>query len=76
MSQGNVRIPKISVEVELTLIDGQVMTGQVFILATQRVLDLLNAVEPFLPFRRQGSGEVILLNKAAIAVARPLDHRD
>ena len=68
------KIPTIEVEVELDLSDGTSQTGVVFILANQRVLDLLNDPRAFFPFRRR-DGQVIMLNKRQVVAVRPLDQR-
>jgi len=67
-------IPKIAVDVELTLYEGTTQLGQVFIKANQRVLDLLNEAVSFFPFRGQ-NGQVTLINKNSVVGVRPLDQR-
>lgn len=73
MPTTNNRIPKLKVEVELVLSDGRTLHGQVFLLPSQRVIDLLNGPEPFFPFREGASGKITLCNKSAVSTLRPLD---
>jgi len=75
MSDPGRRIPKITVEVELTLSDGSRQRGMIFISATQRVSDLLNAPEPYFAFRPSDDRDVLLINKSAVAMVKPLDQR-
>ncbi|MFZ5608101.1 MAG: hypothetical protein ACOY99_00660 [Pseudomonadota bacterium] len=63
---------KINVEVDLVLHDGTRLNGLVFIGLDERVQDLLNDAKPFFPLK-QNDGEVILINKSAVAVCKPLD---
>ena len=67
-------IPKIAVDVEITLYEGTTQLGQIFIKASQRVQDLLNEPTAFFPFRGQ-NGQVTLLNKNSVVGVRPLDQR-
>ncbi len=68
-------IPKITVDVELTLYEGTTQLGQVFINANQRVLDMLNEPSPFFPFRVSQTGQITLLSKSSVVAVRPLDQR-
>ena len=75
MSDPGRRIPKITVEVEVSLTDGRRQRGLVYINATQRVIDLMNEPEPFFVFRTEGDDQVLLLNKAAVVAIEPMDQR-
>jgi len=66
------RIPKIQERVEITMSDGAVLTGHVFIEATMRIQDLLNDAPRFFPLM-DDNAEVHLISKAAIARVRPYD---
>ena len=66
------KIPKIRERVEITMNDGTVMKGHVFIEATMRVQDLLNDVPRFFPLM-DDNAEVHLISKAAIARVHPYD---
>jgi hypothetical protein len=74
MSNG-IPVPKITVEVEITRLDGSKLRGDVFIAANERVLDMLNSANPFFPFRNADSRRVLLFNKAGIAAIEPLDQK-
>jgi hypothetical protein len=56
------KVPKVRVRADVTLQDGSQMSGQVFVEATTRIQDLLNAPEPFFPFV-DADGIVHLINK-------------
>ena len=62
---------KTNVDVELVLLDGTTLSGAVFIGLDERVQELLNDPKPFLPLRQDDNG-VLLVNKAAIALCKPL----
>ena len=66
------QIPKIKVRADVALVDGTVLRGHVFLEATTRVQDMLNAPTPFFPFVDE-TGVVRLVNKNAIAQVRPYD---
>lgn len=66
------KIPKVREYAELTLSDGTVMSGYVFVDATARIQDLLNDEAAFMPFIDQDE-TIHLLNKAAIVRIRPFD---
>ena len=51
---------------------GSGMSGQVFVEATSRIQDLLNAPEPFFPFVDE-TGIVHLINKSAVIQITPHD---
>lgn len=66
------KIPKVREYAELTLSDGMVLSGYVFVDATARIQDLLNDNAPFMPFI-DNSETVHLINKMAIVRIQPFD---
>ncbi len=63
-SKANIK-PTIKAEVELTLNDGTILTGNIFISPAERILDTLNDSRGYLPF--EGSdGMVRVLSKSII----------
>lgn len=68
----NVIRPKTKIRVELQKDDGSTMDGFVFVGGQERVLDLLNNSDPFLPFQHE-DGRYVMINKQAIAYAWPDD---
>ncbi len=56
----------IKTEVELTMTNGTVLHGEMFLCAEQQVLDILNGDRQFLPFEGV-DGAVSVINKSAIA---------
>lgn len=66
------KIPKVREYAELSLTDGTVLTGYVFVEATARIQDLLNNSTPFMPFIDQNE-TVHLVNKQAIVRIQPFD---
>ena len=66
------KIPKIRQYAEISLSDGSMLTGYVFVEATARIQDLLNNGAPFMPFIDE-SETVHLLNKGAIVRVWPFD---
>lgn len=66
------KIPKVRVHADLTLQSDAGMSGQVFVEATSRIQDLLNAPEPFFPFV-DASGNVHLINMNAVVQITPHD---
>ncbi len=66
------KIPKVREYVELTLGDGKIMRGYVFIDATSRIQDLLNADMRFFAFVDEQE-QIHLLNKEWVKVVRPHD---
>lgn len=48
------------------------MDGYVFVGGQERVLDLLNSKDPFMPFEHE-DGRLVMINKQAIAYAWPDD---
>ena len=71
-SGGNVT-QKVKTEVELVLTDGTVLSGEMFMHAEQRVLDIVNDERQFVPFA-SFDGPVKVINKAMIAHITPLGH--
>jgi hypothetical protein len=65
---------KTNYDVELVLKDGTTLSGAVFIGLDERVQELLNDPKPFLPLRLEDN-EVLLVNKSAIALCKPLAPR-
>ena len=66
------RVPKVREYAEITLMDGSVLTGYVFVDATARVQDLLNGQNAFFPFIDKNE-RIILLNKSSILHVKPHD---
>lgn len=66
------KIPKVREYAELSLTDGTVLSGYVFVEATARIQDLLNDSSPFMPFIDQNE-TVHLVNKLAIVRIQPFD---
>lgn len=66
------KIPKVREYAELSLTDGTILTGYVFVEATARIQDLLNNSTPFMPFIDQNE-TVHLVNKQAIVRIQPFD---
>jgi hypothetical protein len=65
-------IPKIKEYAEVTLTNGTVISGHVFLDARRRIQDMLNDPAPFFAFI-DASEKIILLNKAGVLSVRPLD---
>ena len=68
----NVIRPKTKIRVQLQKDDGTTMDGFVFVGGQERVLDLLNNADPFMPFQHD-DGRYVMINKQAIAYAWPED---
>lgn len=66
------KIPKVREYAEITLTNGTVLTGYVFVEATSRIQDLLNGEATFFPFIDK-EDRIHLLNKDAIIQVRPFD---
>ena len=66
------QIPKVRVRAEVTMTDGTHFDGHVFIEATSRIQDMLNAEEPFFPFI-DADGDLHLINKMLVGRVRPHD---
>ena len=63
---------KTNVEVEIILVDGTALAGSLFIGLDERVQELMNDPKPFFPLRLPNK-DVLLINKSAVAVCKPLD---
>ncbi len=63
---------KTKTEVELTLTDGSVLAGVLFMHADQRVLDIVNDDRAFIPFE-DADGQLTVINKSMIAHIRPME---
>lgn len=70
MLEGNKLKTKFRVEVEITLIDGSRMSGNLFLNRDERVLDLFNDQRAFVPFE-DASGAVRVLSKTTIIRVTP-----
>ncbi len=66
------KIPKVQVRVDMQLNDGANVSGHVFVEATVRVQDLLNAPELFFPFI-DNLGTMRLINKMSVTHIIPYD---
>ncbi len=66
--------PKTKIRVQLQQGDGTSLEGFVFVAGNERVLDLLNGREPFMPFETE-DGRYVMINKQAIAFAWPHDEQ-
>jgi 5'(3')-deoxyribonucleotidase len=66
------KIPKVREHAELVLTDGTVMKGYVFVDATVRIQDLLNAPNDFFPFIDE-QDVVHLISKRHVVHVRPFD---
>lgn len=66
------RIPKVREFAEVTMRDGAVLTGYVFVEATARIQDLLNGNNPFFPFVDEHQ-HIHLINKHHVIRVRPSD---
>lgn len=64
---------KVNAEVQLIMADGTQLTGYVFIGLDERVLDLMNDARPFFPLRLENQ-DIVIVNKAHVAVLKPIDH--
>jgi hypothetical protein len=66
------KTPKVREYAELTLTDGTVLSGYIFVDTTARIQDLLNDSAPFMPFINNAE-TVHLINKMAIVRIQPFD---
>jgi hypothetical protein len=66
------KVPKVREHAEIVLADGTRMKGYVFVDASLRIQDLLNAPNDFFPFVDE-EDVVHLINKRQIAHLRPYD---
>lgn len=64
--------PKTKIAVELHKTDGSVLEGHIYVAGSERILDVLNSLAPFLPIEVR-SGKVLLVNKNSINVVEPFD---
>ncbi len=64
--------PKSKVPVELHRDDGTVLEGYVYVGGQERILDLLNNHERFIPFELP-DGRILMVNKNAIVLVAPND---
>ena len=72
MDQHFPKVPKVREYAEITMNDGVILTGYVFVEATSRIQDLLNGDTPFMPFI-DDEERIHLINKIAIVRVRPFD---
>ena len=63
-------IAKKTLQVTMTLVDGTVLEGSVFLNNDERLLDLLNNGLPFLPVRLEDK-RMRMLSKSVIALCDP-----
>jgi hypothetical protein len=63
---------KTNVEVEVVLLDGTTLHGSVFIGLNERVQELLNDSKPYFPLRMPNN-DLLMVNKNAAAIVKPLD---
>ena len=66
--------PKKKAGVQLLLHDGSELSGSLFLLANQRIVDIVNDPRMFVPFMRS-DGTVIVLNKSAIMQIVPREQK-
>ena len=66
------KVPKVREYAEITLANGAVVTGYVFVEASSRIQDLLNEQPAFFPFVDKEE-RIHLLNKHMIVHVRPFD---
>ncbi|MCH8216868.1 MAG: hypothetical protein IH892_08865 [Planctomycetes bacterium] len=64
--------PKVKVEVELTTVDDRRLRGKLYLAGDQRVSDLMNLQNPFVPFVTS-DGNLLILNKSIIACIQILE---
>lgn len=65
-----VQLPKSKTTVSVVTIDGEIFDGSFFVSGDQRVKDLLNGENEFLPFETLG-GSIYILNRATISRVMP-----
>ncbi len=68
MLEGKPLRTKLRVGVEITLIDGSRMSGNLFLNRDERVLDLINDQRAFVPFEDASGTVSVLCNTAIIRV--------
>ncbi len=64
--------PKVEVGVELTTVDDRRFRGKLYLAGHQRVSDLMNLHNPFVPFVTS-DGNLLILNKSIIACIQILE---
>ncbi len=64
--------PKVRQYAEITMIDGVILSGYVFVEATSRISDLLDNGMPFMPFV-DSQEQIQLIQKSAIIRIKPYD---
>ncbi len=64
--------PKTKVAVELQRADGSVIEGHVYLAGSERVLDLLNNSDQFVPLEVT-RGKFVLINKSTVFQVEPFD---
>ena len=64
--------PKVEVEVDLTTVDDRRFRGKLYLAGDQRVSDLMNLPNPFVPFVTS-DGNLLILNKRIIACIQILE---
>ncbi|MHA1113959.1 MAG: hypothetical protein ACTSRY_05570 [Alphaproteobacteria bacterium] len=71
------KVPKVKEYVEITLADGEVMRGYMFMEVTSRIQDVLNSETRFFPFIGKTDGdeeELVLINKNSVGRVTPYNH--
>lgn len=63
-------IPKGKIPVTLQKHDSTILEGNVFVAEGERILDVMNAEKPFLPFE-VAEGKFLVINKSSIAHVEP-----
>ena len=63
---------KLAADVELTLTDGSVLTGEFYLHVRQRIIDIMNDERSYVPFT-DSKGDFAVLNKSVIARIKPID---
>lgn len=63
---------KDKIRVYLLKDDGEDVEGYMFAGRQERILDVMNRREPFIPFEL-ADGEILIINKKEIASVKPLD---
>jgi hypothetical protein len=66
------KIAKVREWAELTIDDGSVLVGEMFVEATSRIQNVVNDESPFFAFFDQDD-QLSLLNKSAVIRVRPYD---
>ncbi|UTW55095.1 hypothetical protein [Kordiimonas sp. SCSIO 12610] len=74
-NQNSLLVHKVRVEVSIIMSDGSNIEGCVFLGEGERVSDMLNCERRFLPLELL-SQELLLINKDAIALCKPINRPD